>query len=112
MNGRIYGLTPLSRDDNHAELSAPLDQSPKWIGIAQPLTPGVEGNARGIISDTSAGAQANGIRLGAFEIIEPELKIELAWVIFHERELCPPHWFVNPGGCAGFRICSHRAWQG
>src|SRR5437660_8392627 len=50
--------------------------------------------------------------MSAFEIIEPELEIELAWVVFDESELCPTHWFVDPGRRAGFRIRSYGARQG
>src|SRR6185369_9961147 len=53
---------------------------------------------RRIIGDTSAGAEAGRIGVGAFEVIEPEFVVVVAGVIFDQRELSPAHWFVRPTG--------------
>ena len=56
----------------------------------------MKGNLGGIIRDATAGAQADGVRLCALEIIEPELQIELAGIVFDQRELRPAHGPIDP----------------
>src|SRR5947208_9696651 len=88
------GIGPSDKD--HAELSATFHQLAKRIGIPKPLATVVKGNFRGIKSDAAAAAEANGIRAGAFKIIEPELEIELTGIIFDKSQLRPAHGFVDP----------------
>jgi hypothetical protein len=56
----------------------------------------MERNIRRVIRDAASRAQADGVGMGAFEIVEPELKVELARIVFDERELRPTHRLVDP----------------
>src|SRR2546422_6483117 len=74
----ISGMRIGASDDNHTKVSTAGDQLSEWIGVAQPLTAMMERNLRGIVRNASSRAQANGVRPGAPEIVEPELRLELA----------------------------------
>jgi len=74
-------------DDDHAELAAAGDQFTERITVRQPGAAMVERNVRRVIGDTPAGAETDGVGPGAFEVIEPELRVESSGVVFDEREL-------------------------
>ncbi len=104
----ISGVRIGPGDDVHAELAAAGDQISEWVGVAEPAAAVMKGDPRGIKSHASTGAETSGIGVGAFEVVEPELKIELAGVIFNESELRPAHgaidpaWFGAGGRALGF----------
>ena len=76
---------------------------------SKPLTPMVKRNFRWIIRHAATRTEANCVRTCALEVIEPKLKVDLAGIVLHERELCPPHWFVDPIGCGRSRRDCVRA---
>ena len=84
-------------EDDHAELATTGDQIAERILVAEPLTAMVERHLGRVIRDAAAGAQTNRVRACALEIVEPELRIELAGVILDECELRPTHRSVCPG---------------
>src|SRR6185369_11568290 len=88
-------------DDHHSQLPATRDQFAERIAIAEPFTSMMEGNFRWIKSDAAARAETDRIRMGAFEIIEPELDVELPRIILDQGELCPTHRLLNPR----WRLC-------
>ena len=72
--------------------------------------PGVEParlRSIGKLRNSTKTAEANGVRSCAFEVIEPESRIEVCRIIFNKRKLHPPHRFGRPcrdsdlpaGGC-------------
>ena len=92
----IGGVRVGARDDDHAELAAAGDEFAEHIAVAQPGAAMVEGNLGRVIRHAAAGAEADGVRLGAREVIEPELQVELARVVLDERQLGPAHGLVDP----------------
>ena len=104
----VSGVRVRARDDDHAQLPAAGHQLAERIGAAQPGTAVVQRNLRRIISHAAARAQANRIRMSALEIIEPELHVEFAGIIFDQGELCPEDGTIKPAWRAGFglgRVC-------
>src|SRR5262249_55968637 len=57
-------------------------------------------NLGGIVCDAAARAEACGVRMHAVEIIEPELWIILAGIVFDQSELRPAHGAIEPGRIA------------
>ena len=97
----VGGMRVGAGDHHHAQSATPGDQFAEWIRIAEPLTAVVERHNRRIIRDATAGAQTGRVGAGAFEVIEPELRIEFAGIIFNEGKLCPAHGPVDPVGRTG-----------
>lgn len=97
-------------DDDHAQFTAAGDDFAEGIGLAKPLAAVVKRNLRRVIRHAPTGAEANRVGARALEVIEPELRVELARVILHERELRPAHRFVHPTrrwrGCSGRFCCT------
>jgi hypothetical protein len=58
----------------------------------------MEGHLRRIVRDDTAGAQAGGVGANTPEVIEPELRVEAAGIVFDERELNPAHGPIEPPG--------------
>src|SRR6185503_6423157 len=83
MNFLPRGMWVRPRQDVHVLLSAPLQQFTEWIGILHPGAAMMKRNLRRIISHDSASAETGRIRMGPFEIVQPELWIVLAWIVFH-----------------------------
>src|SRR4051812_14324231 len=94
----IGGVRIRARDYDHAELPAAGDEFTEWIAVAEPGAPVVKSDIRGVIRNAAAGAQADGVGMGALKIIEPEGGVEFTRVVLDQRELCPAHRFVGPGG--------------
>src|SRR5439155_24818854 len=101
VNVVVGGLWVGAGDDYHAKLATASDEVAERVGIAEPLTAVMKGNRCRVIRDATARAQAGCVRRGALEVIEPELRIELAGVVLDEGELRPAHWAVNPVGKTG-----------
>src|SRR5436189_176636 len=93
----ISGVRIGTGDDHHAQFPATCHQLAKRISLAQILATMVKSDLRRIIRDASTGAEAGCIGMGPFEIIEPELWVKFPRIILDQRELSPPHWFVDPG---------------
>src|SRR4030095_5260085 len=98
MNIVIGGVRIGPRDHHHAELPTAGNEVAERIGTSEPLAAMMERNIRRVICDASSGAQADGVRAGSFEIVEPELKIELSGIVLDKCQLSPAHRFVAPAG--------------
>src|SRR5215510_3238171 len=83
-------------DHNHPELATPGHEIAEHVACTEPGAAVMQWNLRGIIRDTTAGAQADRVGFRALEVVEPELEIELARVVFDQRELRPSHRLVHP----------------
>src|SRR5258708_5877841 len=70
-----------AREDDHAELAAARDQIAERIAVGQPPTAVMRGDLGGVVGDAAAGAQAGGVAMSAFEVVEPERQVERAWVV-------------------------------
>ncbi|MDA2937942.1 hypothetical protein MYX75_06745, partial [Acidobacteria bacterium AH-259-A15] len=78
-------------------LRQPFNRSPnKGVAISHPIASMVQRNFGGIVGHAATCAQASGIRVDALEVVEPELQIVLWRIVFHQSQLCPPHWPVKP----------------
>ena len=102
---RIVDLLPAgvgvgSRDHVHAHRAAAGQQVAEAIAIAEPCAALLQRNLRGIERHHAACAQAGRIGMNAAEIIEPELSIVVAGIVFDERKLRPAHGPVVPADCA------------
>src|SRR6185436_5520181 len=73
LNVVVSGMGIGAGEDDHSEFAASGDELAEGVVRAEPGTAMMEGNLGGIIGDATAGAQANGVGLGAAKIIEPEL---------------------------------------
>ena len=60
----------------------------------------VERNLGRVIRDDPSGAERCRISVKTPEVVEPELRVEAAGIVFDERELDPPHRPVEPAGAA------------
>jgi hypothetical protein len=83
-------------DHHHVHLAAAGHQVAERVAIAEPLAAIVQRDLRRVVRHASAGAQARGIRLRALEVVEPEIQIVLARIVFHQRQLRPAHGPVEP----------------
>src|SRR5207248_1304707 len=92
----VGGVWISAGNHDHAKFAAAGDEFTEWVAIAEPLAAMVKRNFGRVISDAAAGAQANGVGARAFEIIEPELRIEFGGIVFDQSELGPAHWFIGP----------------
>ena len=97
----VGGVRIGARDDDHAELAAAGDQIAKRIAVTEPLAAMMERDRGRIVGDAAARAEADGVGFRALEVIEPELRIELARIVLDERELRPAHRAIDPRRPAG-----------
>ena len=86
-----------------SELAAACYQLAKRIAIAKELTAVMERDLGGIIRHAAAGRKAGRIGMRAAEVVEPECRIVVAWIVFHQGELGPAHGAVVPAGGGGGR---------
>ena len=77
----VGGMRVGPRDDHHAKLATAHDQFAEDVAVREPLAAMVKRNLGRVIRHAAAGAQADCVRTGALEIIEPELQVKLAWII-------------------------------
>ncbi len=87
-----------ARDDVHPERAAAGDERAERIVLAEPRAAMVQRHFRRVVGDDAAGAQAGGVRADAAEVVEPELRLEAAGIVFDERELDPAHGPIEPAG--------------
>jgi hypothetical protein len=85
------------RDHDHPELAATGDEFPEHIAVAEESAAVVERHLGGVVGNASARAEADGVGVDSFEVIEPELGIEFAGIVFDQGQLRPTHRFVDPG---------------
>ena len=83
-------------DDDHTQPAAAGNEFAEEVAIAKPRATVVERELGRVIRHAAARAEADRVGVSASEVIEPELEVELAWVIIDERELCPAHRSVHP----------------
>jgi len=87
----VDGVRIGPRNHVHAQFAAARYQFTEAVAIAQETAAVVQRNLGGIIGHAAAGAQADGVAMGALEIIQPEFGVILAGVILDQRELPPAH---------------------
>ena len=85
-----------ARDDDHADPTASLEEIAERVAVAHPRAAVMERHRRGVVRDDAAGAQAGGVGMDASKIVEPELRIESARIVFDERQLRPAHRPIEP----------------
>ena len=86
----------------HVQLAATGDKIAERICAGQPLAAVVKRNPGGIIGHASARAETGSVGVRAAEVIQPEVEIVLAWVVFDQGELRPAHGTVEPTGGIGW----------
>src|SRR6185437_8880171 len=101
------GIRP--RDHIHSQCPAPLHEVTEGISIPQPLTAIVHRDFGRIERHHSARTEASGINMQPLEVIEPELRIVVAWIILNKAHLGPTHRTVVPSLL--IRDASRRAHQ-
>jgi hypothetical protein len=107
----VRGVGIHARGHHHAQLAAARQHLAKSVAIAEEFAAVMQRHFRGIKGHASAGAQAHGIGVNPFEIVEPEAGIIAARVVLDESQLHPPHGPVEPAfvralpaeSCAGGR---------
>ena len=77
----VGGMRISSCDYDHSQLAASLHQIAKRVAGSEPLAAMMKRHLGRVIRHATSRAQANGVRLRALEIIEPELQVKLAWII-------------------------------
>ena len=85
-----------ARNYNHSKFARAGDEFTERIGLAEPLATMVERNFSGIVSNAATGTETDSVRPCFLEIIEPEMRIKLTWIVFNQRELGPAHGAVEP----------------
>ena len=68
----------------HAQFPAAMGDIAEGIHISQPLAAVVQRNLGGIKGDTPAGIQNGGIGMDPLEIVQPELHVVIAGIVFDE----------------------------
>ncbi len=71
-------------NDIHAQLAAAVRYIAKGIHIPQPLAAVVQGNLGGVEGDAPARIQNCGISMDSMEIVQPELHVVIAGIVFDE----------------------------
>ena len=69
-------------NDIHAQFPAAMGYIAEGIHIPQPLAAVVQGNLRGVKSDATAGIQNCGVGMDPLEIVQPELHVVIAGIVF------------------------------
>ena len=92
----VSGVGVGAGDDVHAELAAAGRHLAEGIGVAEELAAVVERDLGGVEGYAAAGAEAGRVAVGALEIVEPELRVVIAGVVFDEGDLGPAHGAVIP----------------
>ena len=90
------GMWIRPRDDVHAQAATSRNQRPERIGTAQPGAAMVERHLRRVVGDNAAGAERRGVGVKAAEVVDPELRIETAGIVFDQRQLHPTHRTIEP----------------
>ena len=71
-----------------------------------------------VIGDAAAGAKAGRVGVRAAEVVEPERGVEVAGIVFDQRELRPAHGAIDPTWRDGDRLSrcdegiTHRGFGG
>ena len=92
----MRGVRVGARDDDHVPAAASFEELTERIRIAHPGASVMQRDRSGIVRDDAAGAQAGGVRVNSREVLEPELRIVPAGIVFDERELRPSHRPIEP----------------
>jgi hypothetical protein len=92
----VGGMGIGTGNHDHSELATTGKEFAEHVPVAQPRAAVVEWDLRRIIRDAAAGTETDRIRFRPLEVIEPELRVELARVILDKRQLCPAHGLVHP----------------
>ena len=93
----------------------PASRSPKASRSPSHGAALLQRNLRGIERNHAARAQAGRVGMNAAKVVEPELRIVVAGIVFNKRELRPAHGAVVPAACAGCGLrrfgygCGRRA---
>jgi hypothetical protein len=90
------GMWIRPRQDVHAQVPTSRYQRSEGIGTAQPGAAMVKRHLRRVVSDNAAGAERGGVGVKAAEVIDPELRIETARIVFNQRQLHPTHRTIEP----------------
>ena len=85
-----------ARDHVHTEGAAAGDERAEWIGLTEPCAAMMQWDRSRIVGDDPARAERCSIGVEAAEVVEPELRVEAAWVVLDERELYPAHRPIEP----------------
>src|SRR5215472_6779037 len=86
------------RTANHIHLQAAASRHhfPKRIAVAQPFTAIVQRNLGRIKRNATSRAEACPIGMDAVEVVKPESRIVISWIILHKGKLSPAHRAVVP----------------
>jgi hypothetical protein len=87
-----------ARHDVHVQRATAGDERAERIAGAEPVAPMVKGNVCRVIRHDAARAQRRRVGVQAPEVIEPEPRVEVAWIVFDERQLHPAHRTIEPPG--------------
>jgi hypothetical protein len=80
-----------ARQHHHVQFAAARHQVAEGIGVLHPLAAIVQRDFGGVIGHAAAGAQTGGVGMGALEIVQPELQVVLAGIVFGQGQLRPAH---------------------
>src|SRR5436305_14371809 len=82
----------------HTQAAATFDKIAEWVPIAHELAAVMHGNLGWVEGNATARAQASGIDVQTLEVVEPELELVVARIVFYKGYLRPPHGPVIPVG--------------
>ena len=94
----ISGVRVCAYQHRHTLLARSGDEFAKKIAVTEPCATVVEGNLSGIVGDATSAAKADTLGSRALEVVEPEGKVEVSWVVFDQGELKPSRGPRCPGG--------------
>ena len=103
MNIVIGRVRVRAHQNRQAEFPAPGNQVAEHVVVAQPRTAMVKRNLRRVIGHAPTTAQAHGVRVCAFEIIQPKGEVKFAGIVLDQSQLCPAHRSVYPRWSQGRR---------
>src|ERR1017187_5570081 len=92
----VCGMGIGARDHHHVQFAASGHQIAERVARAEPLAAIVQRNFRGIVRHRAAGAETGGVGMGAAKVVQPEVEVVGAGVVFHQRQLRPAHGAVEP----------------
>ena len=98
---RVVDLLPAgvrigARNHVHAHRAAAGHQITERVAIAQPCAALLQRKLRGIERNDTACAQAGRVGMDAAKVVEPELLVVVAGIVFNKRQLRPAHGPVVP----------------
>ena len=80
----------------HTQLATTRDEFAQNIPVIEPCAAMMKRNLRRIVCNAAPAAEAHAVGACPLEVVEPERRIEVSGVVFHQSELRPAHRLRGP----------------